>query len=141
MTRKRHPGYIIGKHWLETAYDRICAGEPEHEVLADYDVVRREAECHCGLMARVNELEEALLRERDRKLEEGWRQCAVGQGTTQFCAMTEEAVKAEREACLSILRDMEGKKWHTVIHGGEMKGVSLHDAYAAIRARGNSETL
>ncbi len=96
----------------------------------------REAECHCGLMARVNELEEALLFERDRKLEEGWRQCAIGQGTTQFCAVTEEAVKAEREACLSILRDMEGKKWHTVIHGGEMKGVSLHDAYAAIRARG-----
>jgi hypothetical protein len=44
---------------------------------------------------------------------------------------------AEREACLSILRDMEGKKWHTVIHGGEMKGVSLHDAYMAIRARGD----
>jgi len=43
---------------------------------------------------------------------------------------------AEREACLSILRDMEGKKWHIVIHGGEMKGVSLHDAYMAIRARG-----
>lgn len=43
---------------------------------------------------------------------------------------------AEREACLSIMRDMEGRKWRTVIHGGEMKGVSLHDAYAAIRARG-----
>jgi len=43
---------------------------------------------------------------------------------------------AEREACLSVLRDMEGKKWHTVIHGGEMKGVSLHDAYMAICARG-----
>lgn len=55
--------------------------------------------------------------------------------------VVEDAVLEEREACLSILRDMEGKKWHTVIHGGEMKGVSLHDAYAAIRARGNSETL
>lgn len=43
----------------------------------------------------------------------------------------------EREACLSILRDMEGKKWHIVIHGGKMKGVSLHDAYAAIRTRGD----
>ena len=32
-------------------------------------------------------------------LRDGWRKCAVGQGTTQFCAMTEEAVKAEREAC------------------------------------------
>ena len=35
-------------------------------------------------------------------LRDGWRKCAVGQGTTQFCAMTEEAVKAEREACAKV---------------------------------------
>ena len=73
MSRKRHPGYIIGNHWLETAYDRICAGEPESEVLADY----------------------------------GWRQCAIGQGTTQFCAMVEEAVNAEREACAQACDSVE----------------------------------
>ena len=56
----------------------------------------------------------------------------------RFANLVAAAAKAEeREACLAILRDMEGKKWHTVIHGGEMKGVSLHDAYAAIRARGD----
>ena len=43
---------------------------------------------------------------------------------------------AEREACLSILRDMEGKKWHLAMHCEEIKGVSLHDAYKAICARG-----
>jgi len=43
---------------------------------------------------------------------------------------------AEREACLSILRDMEGRKWHLAMHGKEMKEVSLHDAYKAICARG-----
>jgi hypothetical protein len=32
----------------------------------------------------------------------GWRQCAVGQKTTQFCGMLEQAVTAEREA--SFLR-------------------------------------
>ena len=74
--------------------------------------------------------------ERESMLRDGWRQCAVGQRTTRFCAMAEEAVRAERDACLAILRDMEGKKWNTVRHGGEMKGVSLHDAYVAIRARG-----
>lgn len=37
---KRHPGYIIGNHWLESAYERICAGEAEDDVLRDYDVVR-----------------------------------------------------------------------------------------------------
>ena len=33
---KTHPGYVIGSHWLETAYSRVCAGENEAEVLADY---------------------------------------------------------------------------------------------------------
>ena len=32
---KRHPGYIIGSHWLETAYSRVCAGEAEADVLRD----------------------------------------------------------------------------------------------------------
>ncbi len=30
-----HPGYIIGAHWLETAYSRIAAGEAEADVLAE----------------------------------------------------------------------------------------------------------
>jgi DNA-directed RNA polymerase subunit N (RpoN/RPB10) len=37
---KRHPGYVIGNHWLESAYERICAGEAEDDVLADYGVAR-----------------------------------------------------------------------------------------------------
>ena len=45
---------------------------------------------------------------------------------------------AEREACLSILRDMEGRKWHLAMHCEEIKGVSLHDAYKAICARGKA---
>jgi hypothetical protein len=30
-----HPGYVIGSHWLETAYSRIAAGEAEADVLAE----------------------------------------------------------------------------------------------------------
>jgi hypothetical protein len=30
-----HPGYVIGSHWLETAYSRIAAGEVEAEVLTE----------------------------------------------------------------------------------------------------------
>ena len=37
---KRHPGYVIGNHWLETAYERLCAGEAEDAILEDYEVVR-----------------------------------------------------------------------------------------------------
>ena len=33
---KRHPGYIMGDHWLQAAYTRICTGETEAEVMADY---------------------------------------------------------------------------------------------------------
>jgi hypothetical protein len=36
----RHPGYVLGNHWLQTAYERICAGEAEADVLADYGVTR-----------------------------------------------------------------------------------------------------
>ena len=38
-----HPGYILGSHWLETAYSRICAGEAEANVLRDYGLIREEA--------------------------------------------------------------------------------------------------
>lgn len=31
-----HPDYIIGIHWLAAAYGRICAGEDEKAVMADY---------------------------------------------------------------------------------------------------------
>ena len=34
-----HKDYIIGVHWLSAAYERICAGERECEVMADYGYV------------------------------------------------------------------------------------------------------
>lgn len=40
---KRHPGYIVGDHWLQTAYSRICAGDDEAEVMADYGYKRGQA--------------------------------------------------------------------------------------------------
>ena len=33
---QRHPGYIMGEHWLQAAYTRICTGETEAEVMSDY---------------------------------------------------------------------------------------------------------
>lgn len=58
---KRHPGYILGSHWLETAYSRICAGEAEADVLRDCgwervddaDALRRDAERLRGLLAEA----------------------------------------------------------------------------------------
>ena len=37
---KRHPDYVIGNHWFETAYERLCAGEAEDAILEDYELVR-----------------------------------------------------------------------------------------------------
>ena len=33
---KRHPGYIIGDHWLQAAYTRVCTGEDIQQVMEDY---------------------------------------------------------------------------------------------------------
>lgn len=35
----------------------------------------------------------------DQLRAEGWRECAKGQGTSQFCWQLEQAVQAENEAC------------------------------------------
>lgn len=40
--------------------------------------------------------------ERDRMKAEGWRQCAAGQRTTQYCGLLELAVANEREAILKL---------------------------------------
>jgi hypothetical protein len=33
---KRHPGYIMGDHWLQAAYTRVCTGEDIQNVMAEY---------------------------------------------------------------------------------------------------------
>ncbi len=40
-------------------------------------------------------------------IEQGWRQCAKDQRTTQFCGMVEQAVQEEREACAKLCLETE----------------------------------
>jgi hypothetical protein len=40
---------------------------------------------------------------------DGWRRCAEGQGETQFCALLEAAVLAEREACAVLVENLRGE--------------------------------
>lgn len=42
---------------------------------------------------------------------DGWRQCAKGQHTTQFCGQLEDAVKAEREACAQVCEVVARDWW------------------------------
>ena len=40
--------------------------------------------------------------EREKLQRDGWRQCATGQRTTQYCGLLRQAVEAEREACAKV---------------------------------------
>ena len=63
--------------------------------------------------------------EQDELLKQGWRQCAVGQRTTQYCGMAEQARLEEREACAEVCdRYAENES-----------GFVAEDCAAAIRAR------
>ena len=65
--------------------------------------------------------------ERDRMISEGWRKCAQGQKTSQFCAVAEQVRQEEREECASLLEDFE-------------RFGDTRDCVAAIRARGVRNT-
>lgn len=83
-----HPGYVIGSHWLETAYSRICAGEAEADVLRD-----------CG-WERVDDIK-ALRRDAER-LQEELRQSSI------------DITRAEIERLRELLIEVRGAKWLVV---------------------------
>ena len=72
---------------------------------------------------------------------DGWRRCAEGQGETQFCAMLEAAVLAEREACAELcdkLAKVQGRPgeiehWQQGYHEG------ANMCARKIRARGQHD--
>jgi len=66
---------------------------------------------------------------RKEMIKEGWRFCAEGQHTTQFCGLAEEAVLAEREACAKLCEEKETY--------GDPVQCWLDDCAASIRARGD----
>ena len=61
-----HPGYVIGSHWLETAYSRVCAGEAEADVLRDCgwervdESLRRDAERHRWLRGEHSRIDPCI---------------------------------------------------------------------------------
>jgi len=52
--------------------------------------------------ALTDRLERFIALYEGRLVERGWRQCAEGQTTTQYCGLLELAVTAEREACAEL---------------------------------------
>ena len=62
-------------------------------------------------------------------IRDGWRKCAEGQRTTQFCGLLDAAVKAEREACAKVCFDMAQQH-------NDIRSAALEMASEYIRARG-----
>ena len=73
----------------------------------------------------------------------GYRKCAVGQRTTQFCGQLEQAVLAEREACAKVC-ESEAMRCEAAVERAEPDEVAairstawkISVCAAAIRARG-----
>ena len=75
--------------------------------------------------------------EREAMIADGWRHCAQGQRTTQFCGQLEAAVAAEREECAKVC-DSFYESW-IGIHGRyEFLGEGAQECAYAIRARGQN---
>jgi hypothetical protein len=70
-------------------------------------------------------------RERERMIADGWRQCAEGQSTTQYCGLLEDAVKAEREACAKLCEEMARRH-------DDIRRAALEVVAEWIRARGET---
>lgn len=69
--------------------------------------------------------------ERDHMIADGWRQCAQGQRTTQFCAVAEQARLEEREACARVADEADDM-------GSVNQRLIKRRIAAAIRASGNT---
>ncbi len=73
---------------------------------------------------------------RETMIADGWRRCAHGQRTTQFCAQAEQARQEEREECAKECERM-------VMYPNAQCESAAHEnvwkAAAAIRARGETK--
>jgi hypothetical protein len=69
--------------------------------------------------------------EREHIISDGWRQCAQGQRTSQFCAVAEQARREEREACAKLI---ESRK----TGANELMDAVRDTETRAIRARGQA---
>lgn len=98
-------GYVVRIPNLENL-ERFAAlvAAAEREKVAHWMMGRGYATGHGDTVEDLlKELEWQILeRERERMKAKGWRHCAEGQRTTQYCGLLEAAVKAEREACARL---------------------------------------
>ena len=66
-------------------------------------------------------------------IHDGYRKCAEGQRTTQYCGLLDAAVKAEREACVIACEKISESLYS---YDNIAEGRAAQDCAKAIRARG-----
>lgn len=98
------------------------------------DRVRPNVEAAPWVIEEIKNLE-AMLKEPTKLMlipelmkQAGWRHCAEGQKTTQYCGMAEQARLEEREKCAKICEEM-------AIRYTDMRRAALEMAAENIRAR------
>ena len=93
------------------------------------DVIRMAGEAGFGanqrntLLVKIERFADLVVKE---MINDGWRQCAKGQRTTQFCGMAEKAREEEREECAKIVDEW----YHSLASEPEMLEIAQE-----IRAR------
>ena len=102
----------------EAGFNQILATTTGADVWIDDGFYSEQLEHFAALVAA--EKEQQMIRD-------GYRKCASGQRTTQFCGLLDAAVKAEREECAKLCDHVPGLS----IDGAKRVA-------AAIRARGET---
>ena len=104
---------------------------------------------HCFLcISSINSIERFAFiffqAARKEMIKEGWRFCAKGQQTTQYCGLTEQAIRAEREACIDmaeqLIKQFEHKQISQDPLSGPRESYAIRKYQEMIRARNGSET-
>lgn len=91
---------------------------------------------HAVELQRLETFATLVAAEKEQQMiRDGWRQCAKGQRTTQYCGLLDAAVKDEREACAKVCEGLRPSKPEYDQRFND--GCTL--SAAAIRARGEQE--
>jgi hypothetical protein len=110
------------------------------------DIIRMAREANLWMtsderIAAVERFAALVAAEKEQQMiRDGWRQCAKGQRTTQYCGLLDAAVKDEREACAKVcekqIKSYMSKQYTTDPLGGFRERFAAEQCAAAIRARG-----
>jgi hypothetical protein len=100
------------------------------------DIIRMAREAGLGWVDAEDKMERFAALVEEHLISQGYRKCAEGQRTTQFCGMVEAAREEERDACAKLADSLGVHPALNVYNGGPDWYKHGKEIAAAIRARG-----